>query len=293
MTRWTMPRYPARFGQVGRFARLVLAQFGDDRLNRVAQALSYMTLLAVVPLTTLAFGLFSVFPVFEDWMDTVQDFLYTHFVPASGDVVQKYLTQFASKSAQLTAIGLLFLIFTALFLMETVEETFNDIWRAPQKRKPLHRFLSYWAILTLGPILLGLSLSLTSYLVSLPFFKQATLFGKAGALFLEALPMLAELLAFTLLYVVVPNIYVKVRHALVASFVAMVLFEVAKYGFAFFVINYSAYQVIYGAIAALPVFLIWIYVSWAIILLGAVIAAALPKWGSVATPREPATSETA
>lgn len=269
----------ARFS---RFAGLVFARFSEDRLNRVAQALSYTTLLSLVPLTTLAFGLFSVFPVFETWMNTIQTFLYQHFVPASGDVVQKYLNQFANKSAQLTAFGLLFLVVTALMLLATIEEAFNDIWRAPQKRKPLNRFLGYWAILTLGPLLLGLSLSLTSYVISLPLFKTGAFLGGFRAFMLNSLPVLAEILAFVLLYVVVPNVQVRLKHALVGALFAALLFELGKRGFALFVVRYSSYRLIYGAIAALPVFLIWIYLSWAITLLGAVVVALMPAW------REPA-----
>lgn len=261
-----------------RFAKLVGARFGEDRLNRVAQALSYTTLLALVPLSTLVFGLFSVFPVFESWMTTVQTFLYQHFVPASGDVVQKYLNQFANKSAQLTAFGLLFLIVTALMLLATIEESFNEIWRAPQKRKWLNRFLGYWAILTLGPILVGLSISLTSYVVSLPLFKASYFVGAARTVALNSLPVLAEILAFLLLYMVVPNVQVRFSHALIGAIFAAILFELTKRGFALFVVKYSSYRLIYGAIAALPVFLIWIYLSWVITLLGAILVAVLPQW---------------
>lgn len=272
--------YPVAM-QLWRFLRLIWARFGEDRLNRVAQALSYTTLLSLVPLTTLVFGLFSVFPVFENWMMTVQTFLYSHFVPASGDVVQKYLNQFASKSAQLTAFGLLFLIVTALMLMETIEQTFNDIWRAPQKRKALYRFLTYWAILTLGPLLVGFSLSVTSYVLSLGALRSGGVFHTLWNGFIVSLPVIAEALAFMLVFTVVPNVPVKWQHALIGSIVTAILFEAAKRGFALVVLKYSSYQLVYGAIAALPVFLIWIYLSWAIVLFGALIVALLPQWGAV------------
>lgn len=268
------------------FARLVLLiarRFSEDRLNRVAQALSYTTLLSLVPFTTLAFGLLSVFPVFETWMTTIQTFVYQHFVPASGDVVQRYLNQFASKSAELTAFGLLFLIVTALMLLATIEQSFNDIWRAPQKRKMLNRFLGYWAILTLGPVLVGLSLSVTSYVISLPLFKAAPFLGPVKAFLLNSLPVFAEIVAFVLLYMVVPNVQVRFRHALVGALFAAVLFELSKRGFALFVLKYSSYRLIYGAIAALPVFLIWVYFSWVITLLGAVVVALLPEWAAPAS----------
>lgn len=264
--------------QLGRFARLLARRYNDDRLNRVAQSLSYMSLLALVPFTTVAFAILSVFPVFEEWMATIQTFIYKHFVPASGDTVQYYLQQFSQKAGQLTAIGLLFLIITALMLMEAIEYTFNEIWRVQQKRKALYRFLTYWAILTLGPILLVVSLSLTSYVVSLPLLEK-TLGSSARAFFLNSLPFLFEVLAFTLLYLAVPNTQVRWRHALVGSVLTAVLFEMAKWGFAYFVVHFSSYQLVYGAIATLPVFLIWIYVSWMVVLLGAEFVAIAPAWG--------------
>lgn len=273
-----------------RFMRLVFRRFDQDRCNSVAQALSYTTLLALVPLTTVVFSLLSVFPVFQRWMLTIQTFIYSHFVATSGDVVQKYLQQFSSKSAQVTAVGLLFLILTALMLMHTVEQAFNDIWRAPKNRKLVYRFLTYWAILTLGPVLLGVSLSITSYLISLPLFSaQPVLAGFKHFLF-AGLPFLFEILAFMLFYTVVPNVTVRWQHALIGSVLAAVLFEAAKRGFALFVLQFSSYKIIYGAIATLPVFLIWIYLSWIVILTGAIVVATLPQWGRLQadlTPQPP------
>lgn len=271
------------------FARLITGRFREDRLNRVAQALSYTTVLSLVPLTTLAFGIFSVFPVFEKWVVVLQTYLYSHFVPAAGDVVQRYLNQFATKSAQLTAFGLSFLIVTALMLMATIEQTFNDIWRVPQRRKIVYRFLSYWAILTLGPLLLGVSLSVTSTLLSLPIFQAQSVFGYVWHAFIVSLPFIAELCVFMLLYIVVPNASVSWRHALIGSIVTAVLVEIAKRGFALVVIKYSSYRLVYGAIAALPMFLIWIYVSWALILMGALLVALLPQWGAAKIETVPKT----
>ena len=265
--------------RLGNFIVLVMARFHEDRCGDVAQALSYTTLLSIVPLTTVTFAILSAFPVFQVWMNTIQAFIYSHFVPASGDVVQKYLLQFANKSTQLTVVGLVFLIVTALMLMATIERSFNLIWRAPHHRKLMYRFLTYWAILTLGPILVGASLSLTSYFMSLRLFSEsAPILGGFKHFMLSGLPFFLEILAFMLLYIVVPNVYVKPRHAFAGSLFAAILFEIAKRSFAFFVLHYSSYRMIYGAIATLPVFLIWIYLSWMVILLGAVVVAVMPQW---------------
>lgn len=270
--------------QTSRFIHLVLLQFQEDRCNQIAQSLSYTTLLSLVPFTTVTFAILSVFPVFQRWTATIQDFVYSHFVATSGDVIQRYLQQFSAKSGQLTAIGMVFLIVTALMLMDTIEQTFNDIWRVSEKRNPVYRFLMYWAIMTLGPILLVASLSLTSYLVSLPFLQHDVIFSTARRLALDSLPFVFEVLAFMLLYTVVPNTHVRLRHAVIGSIVTSVLFEMAKRTFALFVLHYSSYRLVYGAIATLPVFLIWIYLSWIITLLGAVIVASLPFWGMIGKP---------
>jgi membrane protein len=259
-------------------AQAVARRFSEDRCSRVAGALSYTTLLALVPLTAVAIAVVSVFPVFRPVMDTVQEFVYGNFVPAAGAVVSKYLQQFALNAGKLTAWGLLFLVIAALMVMATIEYTFNDIWHVKQTRKRLHRFLAYWALLTLGPILIGVSLTITSYLVSLPLFSGNTVLGGFRAFALGMLPPLSEWLAFVLLYTVVPNHPVRLRHALVGGLFAMVLFEIAKRGFGYFVVTFPSYRLLYGALAALPIFLIWIYLSWVVTLLGAVLTAALPEW---------------
>lgn len=262
------------------FARLVAARFGEDRCGSIAQALSFTTVLALVPLTTVAFGFISVFPVFERWMATVQTFVYSHFVAAAGDVVQHYIQQYTAKAGRLTALGFAFLIVTSLMLMANIERTFNLIWRATRARRFVHRFVTYWAVLTLGPILIAVSLSLSSYLFAFAGHgvRRAVLW---------VLPVLIELFAFALLYSAVPSVPVRWRHALIGAGAAALLFEIAKRGFAFFMIHYSSYKTVYGAVATLPVFLLWIYVSWTIILLGALVTAALPQWKALGVARAP------
>ena len=266
------------FRGVGRLARQVARRFIEDRCSRVAGALSFTTLLALVPLTAVMFALFSRFEAFESWMTMVQEFIYGNFVPASGEVVSKYLRKFAANAGKLTAWGLLFLVITSLMVMATIERVFNDIWHVPQTRKRLRRYLSYGALLILGPVLIGISLSFISYLVSLPLFSRRSPLSGLRALLLEAAPVVFECLAFWLLYTVVPNYRVRLGHALTGSLIATLLFEIAKHGFGFFVLRFTSYATIYGAVAALPVFLVWIYLSWTIILLGAVVTATLPEW---------------
>lgn len=261
-----------------RLSRWVVQRFREDRCTRVAGALSFTTLLAIVPLTAVTFAIFSRFEIFESWMTMVQEFIYGNFVPASGEAVSGYLRKFAANAGKLTIWGLLFLFLTSLMLMATIERVFNDIWHVPHTRKRLHRYLGYGALLVLGPALMGISLASTSYLISLPLFARHAPLGDVKVLLLAAAPVIFEWLAFWALYVVVPNYHVRLRHGLIGSLIATVAFEIAKRGFAFFVTHFANYKAIYGAVAALPVFLIWVYLSWTIILAGAVVTATLPEW---------------
>lgn len=262
---------------LGKFARQVAKRFEQDRCQRVAGALSFTSVLAIVPLTAVMLAVLSLAPGFSAWMNVIQDFIYSNFVPAAGEAVQKYLTQFASKAGRLTAVGLLFLGATAIMLMATIEQALNDIWRVANTRKLLHRFLSYWALLTLGPMLVAGSLTLTSKLFMLPFLGRAEVTLLREVLDV-VLPLAFEFGAVVLLYTVVPNVQVLWRNALIGGLFAAVLLEVAKYLFAAVMKYFTTYQIIYGAIAVLPIFLVWIYISWVIILLGAIVTATLNGW---------------
>lgn len=243
-------------------------RFHENRGLQTAGALSYTTLLALVPLLTVTVYALSAFPVFESLSDRIHDFIFTNFIPATGEVVQKYLEQFAQKAARLTTVGVLFLFVTALMVMDTIDQALNDIWRIKVKRKRIASFTVYWAVLTLGPLLVGLSLAITSYLASLPLVQE-TVGGNVRSALLGLLPFVFTVTAFTLLYTLVPNCPVRVRHALLGAVSAAVLFEVAKKGFTLYVTQVPTYAVIYGTLAAIPIFLLWVYISWVIALLGA------------------------
>lgn len=266
--------------RIAAFSLLVLRRFVDDRCSVVAQGLSYTTLLAIVPLTTIVITAFSAFPVFKHWTDVLQGFVYGHFLPATGAEVEKYVRQFSNKSIQLTAAGVVVLMITSLMLMAMIEDSFNAIWRSPKRRDPVYRFLVYWAILTLGPLLTGVSLSVTYYVMALPLFSLAP-FAWLRIILADVLPFLLATLAFLLLYLAVPNARVGKTHALIGATFASVLFQLAKYAFALFILRFSSYRHIYGAVAVLPVFLMWVYLSWVIILMGALVTALLPSWGKL------------
>jgi membrane protein len=267
-----------QLARLGDFVRFVAARFFEDRCPQAAASLAYTTLLALVPLVTVAITMLAAFPVFGDIMTQLKIFLLTNMVPeTAGRIITVYMVQFSEKAARLTMIGIAFLIVTALLLIQTIDRTFNTIWRVRQQRGFVHRFLTYWAVLTVGPLLLGASLSVTYYLLtlSLGYVKHLPL---VGTISLQLVPPLLMVLTFSLLYFAVPNRYVPFRHALVGGVVAGIGFELMKRGFAWYITSFPTYKLVYGAFAAFPIFLVWIYVSWLVILVGAVIAAALSHW---------------
>lgn len=237
--------------------------------------LSYTSLLALVPLMAVVLGVVSAFPVFEDWSMKIQDFVFRNFVPAAGETVQEYVLQFVGNARVLTGPGALFLVITALLLMSNVEQAFNRIWRVDHQRPWGSRMLVYWAMLTLGPMLLGGSLALTSVLTSLSGSGEFGLLGGALGWVLRRTPFLVGLAGFTMLYNVVPNRRVPLRYAFAGGLLAAVLFEAAKLGFVWYVSTFPTYEKLYGALAVVPIFLVWIYVTWLVTLLGAGMAAGL------------------
>jgi len=189
--------------------------------------------------------------------------------------VRQYLAEFSSKAGRLTAVGLVVLLLSALLLLSTIEDAFNDIWRVKKGRAVFLRLLTYWAVITLGPMLMVVSLSMSSTLLSLKVISDQSLIATATGLFLSYMPVLFEFVCYVLFYKAIPNTEVKLRHAVIGALVATLFFELAKYGFALYILNFKSYQLIYGALATIPIFFVWVYVSWIVMLVGAVLAAVL------------------
>ncbi len=258
-----------------RFLRGLGARFMRDRCLRLAAALAFASLLALVPLVSVVFSMLSVFPVFEQWALSLEEFVYRYLVPAAGDVVRENVNQFVAQVRRLTAFGVAFLLLSALLLLSTIEDAFNDIWRVHRGRGIVQRLLVYWTVITLGPVLIGASLSLTTYLVSISALQEEPALSGLRAGVVWVMPILFEWAAFLVLYLTVPNCTVAFRDAAAGGVIAAVLFELTKRGFAVYLLTFSAYEVIYGALAAIPIFLIWIYLSWLVILIGAETVASL------------------
>jgi len=255
--------------RVARFLQLLISRFIADKGLPNAAALTYTTLLSLVPLMTVGLAVFSAFPVSEKVSGEIQNFVFQNFVPASGEVVERYLIEFSSKAAKLSGVGFAFLVVVAVMMMVNIDQAINAIWRVRRKRGPISMFVMYWSILTLGPLMIGLSVAATSYLVSIPIFTDAADTLGLRHRLLAVTPLLTAVVAFTLLYSVVPNRKIPFFHALSGGVLAALLFEFAKRGFAFYVTRFPTYEAIYGAMAVVPIFLVWIYLSWVVTLLGA------------------------
>jgi membrane protein len=253
----------------------IVHRFNQDRCFSTASALSFTTLLALVPLIAVLFSTISLFPVAGEWADEVEAFLFENFVPAAGETVRGYLIEFSSQVGKLTAFGLVFLLVSSLMLLATIEDAFNDIWKVSKRRNWFQRLLIYWSVLTLGPILITLSLSMSSALLSMSVFAEQKLVAGFTQLLLQYLPFLFEVCAFMLFYQAIPNLEVRFRDSFIGAIVATILFEIAKFGFALYIINFNSYQLIYGALATIPIFFLWIFLSWLVLLAGALVAATL------------------
>ncbi|KTD33274.1 ribonuclease BN [Legionella nautarum] len=251
-----------------RFIRFVIVHFINDDCTYRASALAFTSLLAVIPLMTVGLAILSSYPVFQHLSETVQDFIFENFVPATGKAVQNYLHQFTTQVSNLSVWGVAILFFTALLVMVTIERAMNRIWRAPSSRQGVTAFLLYWAILSLGPVFLGLSLAASSYVFSMPFIKNYP----PPSILISCIPFILSLIGFTFLYVVVPNCPVKISHGIWGGLVAAVLFESAKQAFVYYLTQYNTYRLLYGAFATVPLFFIWVYWLWIITLLGAEIS---------------------
>ncbi|HXZ96727.1 MAG TPA: YihY family inner membrane protein [Burkholderiales bacterium] len=277
---------PRRIYSGAGYLHFVWKRFKQDRCLQAAGSLTFTTLLSLVPLITVALAVFAAFPVFADFSAELRSFIWSNLVPeAAGKVVSVYLTQFTEHAARLTALGIIFLGVTALMLMLTIDRTLNTIWRVTRPRPLLNRLLIYWAVLTVGPVLIGASLSMTSWLLSasLGFTKQLP---AAGVFLLKLSPLFLSTIAYALLFVTVPYRYVPPNHAFAGAVVAAVAFEGMKRGFAFYIEHVPSFKLVYGTFASVPIFLLWIYLSWLVFLLGAVIAASLPNWRGEVDPEQ-------
>ncbi len=248
----------------------VWRHFKEDHCFEVAASLSYTSLLALVPLLAVAFGIVSAFDVFDAWSANVQDFIFRNFVPTVGGEVQRYVQGFLEGTSGLTTVGTVVLVITSLLLMASIERALNRIWRVKTARALTNRLVMYWAVLTLTPLLMGAALALTAQ----PALERLG-FGAASPVWANTLAIgLFTWAALTMVFFLVPNRPVNFRHAVIGGLLSTVLFQLAKQGFVLYV-SRANYTTLYQSLATVPIFLFWIYLSWLVILLGASLTAAL------------------
>lgn len=260
------------------FCLAVFWRFYEERALQTAGSLTYTTLLSLVPLLTVALAVSTAFPVFDQTTGALQLFLLENFLPdATGiEVIADQVSAFTRNAGRLTAIGLGVFAVTAVMLMMTIDVSLNRLFRVQRRRPMLQQVLIYWAVLTLGPVLIGGSLSMTSFAVGASFGWMQL--GDVADAVLRVLPFVFTCAALTLLYAVVPYRHVPLRDALLGGVLAGIAFELAKRGFAVYLARFPTYTLIYGAFATIPIFLVWLYMSWVVVLAGATLTAMLPAY---------------
>ena len=256
--------------QLGDFCFAMVQRFREERATQTAGSLAYTSLLSMVPLLTVALAIASAFPVFDDAVTALQNFLFDNVLPETpglGTVIDQ-IDSFTRNAGRLTAIGIIGFMVTAVMLMLTIDNALNRIFRVQRRRSLLQNVFIYWAILTLAPVLIGVSLSMTTYALA----------ASVGSVIV--VPFLFTCVALSILYGVVPARRVELKHALMGGIVAGVGFELAKRAFALYLQQVPTYTLIYGAFATIPIFLVWLYVSWVVVLCGAVFTAMLPAYNA-------------
>lgn len=259
------------------YIRYLINRINDDTVFRVAAALSYTSLIAIVPLIAIGLAIFSAFPVFHNVKEQLQDIVLQNVVPHIEQEISQYFADFINATAQLTTIGVIGIALTAILLLSTIENSLNFIFKVHKSRNIKTKITLYWTVITLGPLLLGTAFSLRGYVYTLQkFMPEDIVHSQFYLSFL--IPCVFTILALVLLYVLVPNKKVSVSHGFVGAIVAMLLFLVLRKFFGLLIYASSMYKTLYGALATIPVLLIWIYCSWIVVILGAVVTASISDY---------------
>lgn len=256
------------------FLRLLAKRWQLNKIPISAGYLTYSTTLAIVPLIMVVFSVFTAFPVFDEAEGALKEFIYDNFAPNAGDVVQQYIDLFVANSRKMGIISTIGLVVVALMLIQSIDDALNGMWRNCRKRSIFISFLLYALILFLAPIIAGASIAINSYMMSLQLFSEG------GALSLKQLllryaPFGLTWLLFTAVYWLVPKANVKLLHAALGALFAAVFFTLGKQAFVWYIATFPSYQAIYGALAVLPIMLLWIHLSWQVVLLGGLVTSTL------------------
>lgn len=248
----------------------------SDALTRVAASLSYTSLLAIVPLFAIGLAIFAAFPMFAESKVQLQEYIIHNFLPEMGDEVIKYFNDFINASAKLTTIGVAGIAVTAILLLSTIEGTFNFLFKVTKPRRLTTKLTLYWTIITLGPLLMGTAFSLRGYMTLNKFMPDAL--GDTQLFFSAMIPSLLNIILLVAIFMLVPNKKVNITNAIVGAIVTVLLFAIIRSGFASVLFRGTTYKTLYGALATVPILLVWLYTSWAVVLFGAAVTAALEEY---------------
>jgi len=281
-----------RIAKTVSFVIFTIRRFYQDGMMQSVGALTYSTLLAVIPIIVIAFAIFSAFPAFDAVQERLRDMVFANLLPETGNDLRLYLDRFTSNASDLTALGVVALTLSAILLLNTIEATLNQIWRVQRQRPLLHRLLVFWALLTLGPLLLGAAFAASSNPLAwlLEWIGGAPGDGILPRWLLVPFAAAVQVAAFTAVFKLVPARPVRWSDAAIGGAIGGIGLELLKWGFEAIMTSGSTYTTIYGAVSAVPIFLIWTYACWTVIILGAVFAASLPDWRrghATTTPDEP------
>ena len=268
LSSFQIPSFQQCLTTIKGFLLLFVSHCKQDKITVSAGHLAFVSLLSLVPFIIVFLTSLSAFPAFAEARGDLEAIIFNSFVPTAGDQVQTYMTEFVSNASGMGAVGILSLVIVALMLISNIDKTLNSIWQSKNERPLIFTFAIYWMVLTLGPLLMGTSVIMSSYLIGLANYAEEFTPGLTTVL-LKILPFLTSISAFFLIYMLVPNKKIDPKHAAFGALVAALLFETSKKAFALYVISFPSYQLIYGALAVIPILFVWVYLSWVVVLIGA------------------------
>lgn len=261
------------------FSIRIIRRFGEEGFDQISASLAFTTLLSLVPLAGLMLAIVSAFPAFKDFVDHVDHLLVAHLLPpGSAGLISDKILQFSRRASEVTAFGAAVLVFTAFLLMNTVERAFNHAWQVQVPRHMWHRLWLYAVVVAVWPIMIGCLLAATSYAVTTSLGWVSSVGGWLLAPVFKVVSLAVLVLFFAFLYHAVPNAKVRWREAFIAGAFAAFGFVLLQKAFELYLAYFPSYKAIYGAFATVPIFLLWVYLSWAMVLVGALVAATLPEF---------------
>ena len=270
----TSNRFYALFKIVSDFVLYLARRLYRDHCAQTAASLTYTSLLATVPFLVVSFSIIREFPVFPEMVSNLQSVILQIFTPDAGEGVTRYIQDIVNKGKRLPVLSFSVLFVTSVMMLYTMDDSLNRIWQVEFRRRTWFSLLVYFLVILSGPVLLGTSMVITTYLISRPLFAASAV----GVNWLASVPWLVTFIAFTTVYRWVPNTQVRWKYALSGGLLASVLFELAKWGFALYIRWVPTYNLLYGTLAAIPLTLVWIYISWLVVLIGAETARCLATY---------------